>query len=58
MKMTSNLVARYGFEDGALKGFNIGGGLQYRGRGFRGNFDLNQDGFAEELWSPTTRCGT
>jgi outer membrane receptor protein involved in Fe transport len=52
MNIKSNLVTRYGFEDGLLKGFNIGGGLQYRGQGFRGNFDLDRDGIAEELWSP------
>lgn len=50
-KLSSNLVTRYSFEQGILKGFNVGGGFQYRDRGFRGNFDVAQDGFAEELWS-------
>lgn len=50
-KLTSNLVTRYGIEEGPLKGLSFGGGFQYRDRGFRGNFDVAQDGFAEELWS-------
>ena len=26
--------------------------MQYRAKSYRGNLDLNNDGFAEELWSP------
>jgi outer membrane receptor protein involved in Fe transport len=49
----SNLVTNYSFSTGALKGFSIGGGFQYRDRGYRGNFDLNGDGVAEMLWTPS-----
>lgn len=48
----SNLVTMYRFQDGPLKNFSIGGGVQYRAKSYRGNFDLNLDGIAEELWSP------
>lgn len=52
IKVRSNLVTTYRFNDGALKGFNVGGGFQYRGESYRGNFDLNRDGVAEQLWAP------
>ena len=42
----------YRFQEGAVKNFSIGGGVQYRDKSYRGNFDLNLDGVAEELWSP------
>jgi outer membrane receptor for ferric coprogen and ferric-rhodotorulic acid len=51
-KVRSNLVASYRFSEGPLKGFSIGGGAQYRDKTYQGNFDLNRDGFAEELWTP------
>ncbi len=50
-KHRSNLVTMYRFTDGPLKDFSIGGGAQYRDKSYQGNFDLNQDGVAEELWS-------
>jgi hypothetical protein len=50
-KRRSNLVTMYRFENGPLKDLSIGGGAQYRDKSYRGNFDLNQDGVAEELWS-------
>lgn len=50
-KLRSNLVTMYRFDDGALKDFSIGTGVQFRDKSYRGNFDLNNDGFAEELWS-------
>jgi outer membrane receptor protein involved in Fe transport len=50
-KRRSNLVTMYRFENGPLKNFSIGGGFQYRDKSYRGNFDLNLDGVAEELWS-------
>lgn len=51
-KIRSNLVTSYRFETGALKGFNIGGGLQYRQESYQGNFDLNRDGVSEMIWTP------
>jgi outer membrane receptor protein involved in Fe transport len=51
-KWRSNLVTMYRFQDGPLKNFSIGGAVQYRDKSYRGNFDLNLDGVAEELWSP------
>jgi outer membrane receptor for ferric coprogen and ferric-rhodotorulic acid len=51
-KVRSNLVASYRFSQGPLKGFSLGGGAQYREKTYQGNFDLNRDGFAEELWTP------
>ena len=50
-KLRSNLVTLYRFEGGPLKDFSIGGGAQYRDKSYQGNFDLNLDGTAEELWS-------
>jgi len=52
-KTTSNLVTNYSFDRGWLKRFSVGGGFQYRDKGYRGNFDLNQDGVAERIWSPS-----
>lgn len=51
-KVRTNLVTNYRFAPGALKGLRIGGGFQYRAKSYRGNFDLNRDGFAEQLWTP------
>lgn len=51
-KIRTNLVTNYTFDRGSLKGFSVGGSLQYRDKGYRGNFDLDRDGFAEELWTP------
>ena len=51
-KVRSNLVTNYSFDRGPLKGFSVGGSVQYRDRAYRGNFDLNRDNFAEELWTP------
>ena len=51
-KWRSNLVTMYRFQEGPLKNFSIGGGVQYRDKSYRGNLDLNLDGVAEELWSP------
>ena len=50
-KTTSNLVTNYRFTSGPLKGFSIGGGGRYRDRSYRGNFVLDRDGTAEQLWS-------
>jgi outer membrane receptor protein involved in Fe transport len=50
-KHATNLVTHYRFSNGALKNFSIGGGLNYRDKTFRGNFDFNRDGVAEEFWS-------
>ena len=52
-KVRSNLVASYRFNRGPLSGFSIGGGAQYRDETYQGNFDLNRDGIAEELWTPS-----
>lgn len=51
-KTRSNLVTNYRFGSGVLKGFSFGGGGQYREQSYQGNFDLNRDGVAEELWTP------
>lgn len=50
-KINSNLVTNYRFSGGRLNGFSLGGGVQFRDRAYRGNFDLNRDGIAEELWT-------
>jgi len=52
-KIRSNLVASYRFNTGPLKNFSIGGGAQYRDVTYQGNFDLNRDGTAEEIWTPS-----
>lgn len=52
-KTRANIFTRYDFKRGPLKGLYLGGGANWRGRTFRGNADLNQDGFAENLWSPS-----
>lgn len=52
-KTRMNIFTRYDFKQGTLKGFYVGGGANWRGQTFRGNADLNQDGIAEELWSPS-----
>jgi outer membrane receptor protein involved in Fe transport len=51
-KWRSNLVTMYQFREGTLKGFSLGGGIQYRDKSYRGNLDVNRDGIAEPLWSP------
>lgn len=52
-KVRSNLVVSYRFDRGPLNGLSIGGGAQYRDVTYQGNFDLNLDGIAEELWTPS-----
>lgn len=47
----SNLVTMYRFVNGPLRNFSLGGSAQYRDKSYKGNFDLNRDGVAEELWS-------
>ena len=48
-----NLFTRYDVKQGALKGFYFGGGVNWRSETFRGNADLDRDGIAEKLWSPS-----
>ncbi len=50
-KRRGNLITMYRFTDGPLKDFSIGGAAQYRDKSYQGNFDLNRDGVAEELWT-------
>lgn len=50
-RLRSNLVTMYRFERGPLRDFSVGGGAQFRDKSYQGNFDLNNDGTAEELWS-------
>ena len=52
-KVRSNLVTNYRFDRGPLKGVAVGGGAQYRKPTYLGNFDLNRDGVAEMLWTPS-----
>jgi len=52
-KDRANLFTRYTFSEGRLKGLYIGGGANWRTQTYRGNLDLNQDGIAEALWSPS-----
>ena len=51
-KHRSNLVTMYRFSEGPLRSLSVGGSLQYRDKSYRGDFDLNRDGVAEQLWSP------
>jgi outer membrane receptor protein involved in Fe transport len=51
-RVRSNLVTRYRFGQGKLKGFSVGGGLQARDKSFLGNLDKNRDGVAEMVWAP------
>lgn len=51
-KTRSNLVTNYTFNAGLLKGLSIGGSAQYRDRGYRGDFDLDLNGVAEQIWTP------
>ena len=51
-KTRSNLVTNYRFSGGPLNGLMLGGGGQYREKSYQGNFDLNRDGIAEQLWTP------
>jgi len=48
-----NLFTRYDIKQGAMKGFYFGGGVNWRSETFRGNADLDRDGIAEKLWSPS-----
>ncbi|WP_414661618.1 TonB-dependent siderophore receptor [Horticoccus sp. 23ND18S-11] len=50
-KLRSNLVTMYRFDRGPLKDFSFGGSVQFRDKSYQGNFDLNNDGVAEELWT-------
>jgi outer membrane receptor protein involved in Fe transport len=50
-KLRSNLVTMYRFDTGPLKNLSVGGGVQFRDKSYQGNFDLNRDGVAEQLWS-------
>lgn len=52
-KVRSNLVTNYRFDRGPLKGVSVGGGAQYRKPTYLGNFDLNRDGVAEQLFTPS-----
>jgi outer membrane receptor for ferric coprogen and ferric-rhodotorulic acid len=52
-KVRANLFTRYEFSRGWLKGLSLGGGGNWRERTFRGNADVNNDGTAEQLWSPS-----
>ena len=56
-KVRSNLVTSYTFSEGALTGFTVGGALQYRDKGYRGDFDLNRDGTPESIWTPGYTLG-
>ncbi|MBI4626897.1 MAG: TonB-dependent receptor plug domain-containing protein [Verrucomicrobia bacterium] len=51
-KARSNLVTNYRFSEGFLKNVSVGGGMQYRKKSYLGNFDLDRNGTAEELYSP------
>jgi outer membrane receptor for ferric coprogen and ferric-rhodotorulic acid len=50
-KRRSNLVTMYRFANGPRRGFSLGASAQYRDKSYTGNFDLNLDGVAEELWT-------
>ena len=52
-KTRANLFTRYELSRGALKGLYFGGGVNWRAPTFRGNADVNNDGIAEALWSPS-----
>lgn len=52
-KYRANFFTRYDFASGWLKSFYVGGGYNWRDKTYRGNYDLNQDGVAESLWSPS-----
>jgi outer membrane receptor protein involved in Fe transport len=51
-KVRTNLVTNYRFTSGPLRNLSIGGGAQYRQKSYLGNFDLNLDGVAEQLFTP------
>lgn len=51
-KARGNLLTRYDFTQGTLKGFYLGGGANWRQPTFRGNAVLVQGGTAQGLWSP------
>ena len=50
-KLRSNLVTMYRLDRGPLKDFSLGGGVQFRDQSYQGNFDRNNDGVAEQLWT-------
>jgi outer membrane receptor for ferric coprogen and ferric-rhodotorulic acid len=50
-RLRSNVVTMYRFIDGPLKNFSVGGSVQLRAKSYMGNFDLDADGVAEQLWS-------
>ncbi|MBI4626468.1 MAG: TonB-dependent receptor plug domain-containing protein [Verrucomicrobia bacterium] len=50
-KIRSNLVTNYRFDRGPLNNLSIGGGVQYRDKAYRGNYDLDRNGVAEEHYS-------
>ena len=51
-KIRSNLVTNYRFaKNTPLKGFSIRGSAQYRDEAYLGNFDLDRNGTAEEIWT-------
>ena len=52
-KARGNVLTRYDFAQGALKGFYLGGGANWRQPTFRGNAVLVQGGTAQALWSPS-----
>ena len=52
-KTRANLLTRYDFRQGTLKGFYLGGGVNWRQPTFRGNAILVQGGTAQALWSPS-----
>ena len=52
-KTRANLLTRYDFRQGALNGFYVGVGVNWREPTFRGNAVLVQGGTAQALWSPS-----
>lgn len=52
-KARANLFTRYDFTQGALKGFYVGGGANWRQRTFRGNAITVQGGTLQPVWSPS-----
>lgn len=51
-KARSNLITQYRFTSGPLNRVMIGAAFQYRKETYQGNFDLNRDGVAEQIWTP------
>ncbi|MFM9080894.1 MAG: hypothetical protein ACKOTE_12330, partial [Opitutaceae bacterium] len=52
-KTRANLLTRYDFHRGVLKGIYLGAGANWRQPTFRGNAVLVQGGTAQALWSPS-----